>query len=932
MIIKYRGSKWFKCDLHLHTPASQCFTDKKVTPERWVEAAIESGLQCVAVTDHNSGGFIDEIKAAAIGKGLVVFPGVEITCDTSKIHLLVLFDLDKTKQDVEDFLLVCGITREMFATPDAHSQKTIIEIATIAEEKGALVIPAHIDEFNGLGYCASKACVEEFLDLSFIHAVQFVHKEFLDSSLRVQGNSVLIDRINAYYGNPKVAIGADSIRDAYNGMKVARMKNKKLLTFSDNPDTVNSAKHGLAGIGKCYTWIKMDETPTLESLRQAFMMPDRTIHCFDSLYPPYKTPSLWIHKIAIQNTSLTKKGDVFCIDFNPQLTTIIGGRGSGKSSILRFLRGVFGHENDLKNLLDILEDHQEFFKLIDVNGHGVLETNTRIEIYFIRDELEYRIVFVYSNNPQTTVERQNAETGRFEPLDDEGFIDFFQFEQYSQKQIFSIAQKPNSLRNRIDGAIFAVRGINSSLKQMSEDYQSMMAKKRALQQAVQIKGKLSTEIKDLESKIVLLKQSGISDIITQQQNFIRQKHFLQLYFDAVNNVIGQLQSILPAFNNFQSFNVNLLDKKYREEIGALLGNSIELISQTTELLSTKTVELNTLLKKTTEGLKLTSLSADAEASQQLFAQKKRELEEKGITDMSDFEKFTKQISEKNEELKLIAQKEINLHLIDDRINKIFEEFTQKRISQTTMRSEFVNAHINSDKIKISVRPYADQTDFEQKFRDIIQKQSGYERGIDTAIAAVYSGDNTFSRLAAFKKTIHEIHENVYAGDESYDGRFTKMIQDLNSTQMDEIDLLYPEDEIEMKYKNRDGNFKPLAVASAGQKTTAILTFILSFGDSPLILDQPEDDLDNRLVYDLIVDKIRQIKKSRQVIVVTHNANIPVNGDAEYVVSMSSETHDLKIQAQGTVENYQVKNEICEVMEGGVEAFKTRAQRYASLNK
>lgn len=135
----------------------------------------------------------------------------------------------------------------------------------------------------------------------------------------------------------------------------------------------------------------------------------------------------------------------------------------------------------------------------------------------------------------------------------------------------------------------------------------------------------------------------------------------------------------------------------------------------------------------------------------------------------------------------------------------------------------------------------------------------------------------------------------------------------------------------MRYKGRDGNFKPLSVASAGQKTTAILTFILSFGDVPLILDQPEDDLDNRLVYDLIVDKMRQIKEKRQVIVVTHNANIPVNGDAEYVVSLSSETHNLKIQAEGTIEDEKVKNEICEVMEGGVEAFQTRAKRYAALN-
>src|SRR4051812_40422892 len=103
MEINYKGTRWFKCDLHLHTPASKCFQDQSVTPEQWVNRAIEQGLNCVAVTDHNTGGNIDLIKTAAIGKSITVFPGVEITCDTSKIHLLVLFDVTKNSNDVNDF-------------------------------------------------------------------------------------------------------------------------------------------------------------------------------------------------------------------------------------------------------------------------------------------------------------------------------------------------------------------------------------------------------------------------------------------------------------------------------------------------------------------------------------------------------------------------------------------------------------------------------------------------------------------------------------------------------------------------------------------------------------------------------------------------------------------------------------------------------------
>ncbi len=95
-------------------------------------------------------------------------------------------------------------------------------------------------------------------------------------------------------------------------------------------------------MGTRYTWIKMDELPTLEGLRQAFLLPDfRVKNDFVSPQTPYKKPELWIRSISINNTSLTDGVTPFKVEFSPQLTTIIGGRGSGKSSILRFVRGLF---------------------------------------------------------------------------------------------------------------------------------------------------------------------------------------------------------------------------------------------------------------------------------------------------------------------------------------------------------------------------------------------------------------------------------------------------------------------------------------------------------------------------------------------------------------------------------------------------------------
>ena len=133
----------------------------------------------------------------------------------------------------------------------------------------------------------------------------------------------------------------------------------------------------------------------------------------------------------------------------------------------------------------------------------------------------------------------------------------------------------------------------------------------------------------------------------------------------------------------------------------------------------------------------------------------------------------------------------------------------------------------------------------------------------------------------------------------------------------------------MHYSLKDGrSFKPIKQASPSQKTAALLAFILSYGNEPLILDQPEDDLDNHLIYDLIVTQLREIKQERQVLIVTHNANIVVNADAENVVALDVKSGQTCIVAQGSLQDSSIRDEICRVLEGGKYAFD---QRYKRIN-
>lgn len=926
-MIHYKGARWYKCDFHLHTPASLCFKDKTVTPGQWINRVKELHLNCVAVTDHNTGEWIDKVKPIAQAEGIVVFPGVEITCDTSKIHLLILFDTDKGTQDVNDFLIRCGINREDFAKSEAHSMKTVLEIAEMANADNAIVIPAHIDEYNGLGTCASKYVIEKLFDLEYINAVQFVHKDFLQTGITVPGNEELKAHINQYYNNPRLEIGYDAIKKGYDSVVKAKQKNISLLTFSDNPDLDEPSKHGLSGIGRVYSWIKMDENPDIEGLRQAFMFSDRNANSFECETMPYSKPSLWIKSIAIQNTTITKKDIVFNIEFSPSLTTIIGGRGSGKSSILRFLRGVFDRNADINGLEEILEEQRNFFKLCDDDGIGVLKADSKIIVEFVRDEILYRIIFVKGER-ERSIEKYNAETDSFELVTDEFFIDFFEFEQYSQKQIFALAQKPNELRNRIDSAIPAIADIQEERLQIESDLNQKVATRKSLTQSIVAKSKLMTEIRDLENKIRLLQQSGISELLKNNQSLKRQYNVLKTFFQKIRDLQTELTKSVELYDNLPTIKDELFDESYRKEIRNVLDVLIESITHQKEV---QQQVLNSIELAITQGKNAIGKSqfwADLKSNQQLFDTKKNELETKGVTDLSDFAKYTTLIEQKQKELIEISQKESELAVINEEINKLLDLSLQKRKLITEKRSEFIRS-FNSEKIKINIKLFGDKKEFVSRLRLILQRQTGFEKGIDVLVNKIFNSPDIENNLKSVKNILLDIYKDSYAGTE-FDGHFINLIKGLTQEQINNIELLYPEDEIEMTYKITSGHFKPLSVASAGQKTTAILTFILSFGTAPLVLDQPEDDLDNHLVYSLIVDKIKEIKQRRQVIVVTHNANIPVNGDAEYVISMSSDTHNLKIQAEGTIERTNVKQEICEVMEGGIDAFRTRARRYNKL--
>lgn len=928
--LEYKGACWFKCDFHLHTVASLCFEDKAVTPQQWVDKAIEKGLNCVAVTDHNTGLSIDGIKEAAKDKNLTVFPGVEITCDSAKVHLLVLFDVTKTSADIRDFLVRADIKAADFGKQKAATVKSIFDIADLANKDGAIVIPAHIDEYNGLGD-VSVGNLEKLFSKDYINAVQIVHKEFLNKTLQVSGNTELKAMLNDYYGNPNPEIDDSTVKKWFTSVKYALEANIALLTFSDNPHEPKNSKHGLWGIGTHYTWIKMGENPSLEGLRQAFLLPELRIkNAFDNPNAPYNTPDVWIKSISIINTSITDETSPLNIYFNPQLNTIIGGRGSGKSSILRFIRGVFNRTFDLDGLNEILKDHKEFYKIEGGRPKkGVLNENTVITVEIVRDSILHKVIaskITGADSQEIEIKKYDEQTKNWEVITDVGYIDFLELEQYSQKQIYEIAQEPNALRESIDKAIEDVDKIKKEREFIKSTFFEKSAGIRTIDQLLAGKGKIETKIKDLDTSIKKLQQSGIATLLTTKEKLAQNEIIINRFKSNIEEKETRLDSLIQGF---EISDIDFTDFTDTHK------NALELISKSTiESLAIITTELNNLkgavkeAKETFENSVNSSVwKTDYEENIIDFSAKKNELEKDGINDIANFEKLTQEKLELENDLENI---EVKIEIRDTDLlekEKLQEKYLNKSKELTLKRREFVTGILQDDKVKINIKAFRNKTDFEIRLRKIIQRENDtFQEDIDKLSTLCFKGN--------VEKTIKEVRDVFIKIRQNKDvsqivsGHFVNLVKSLNDGQIDEIELFLPEDEIEIQYKpTSTSQFKSLSTASAGQKTTAILTFILSYGKIPLILDQPEDDLDNRLVYDLIVDRLKKAKEKRQLIVVTHNANIPVNGDAEYIISMDTESKNLKILHEGTIDKITIKKEICDVMEGSEQAFNMRSKRY-----
>ncbi|PWK28224.1 hypothetical protein LV89_01005 [Arcicella aurantiaca] len=389
--------------------------------------------------------------------------------------------------------------------------------------------------------------------------------------------------------------------------------------------------------------------------------------------------------------------------------------------------------------------------------------------------------------------------------------------------------------------------------------------------------------------------------------------------------------MIDVLNDIEDFDINHLRDEYQIELSAIFSDNLAKIRKIKFEIEELKDKYDSYSSDLNTKIYVSNWKQTFNKIQESLNKTRTELLEQGV-DLASIQNDITLLSNKKQELDTITKKEEVLLITIAKKEEIKKEYFELRQQLQRQRQSFLDSILKDRNVRAKVKFCRALDDYEESLRKIFSlDETNYSNDLKI-ITEKWSKSGNEKFLEQNQEIFNLLFEhNQNKTIDSQFGKlfFTNKVHILNDESLIDLDLLFPEDEIQIEYKV--GNtYKSISNASAGQKTAAILTLLLSHGTKPLILDQPEDDLDNRLIYDLVVDQMKNSKEIRQIIVVTHNANIPVNGDSEHIIVMDSETKHIQVKLTGSVETKEIKQEICNIMEGGIDAFDMRSKRYGEL--
>ena len=896
------GARWWKFDFHNHTPASD-YQKKDITPEDWLLLYMNAGIDCVAITDHNSGEWIDRLKAALAKmdttkpmgyKKLYLFPGVEISASTN-IHILALFDPSAGSAEVQSLLGAIRFPTEHIGTTNAVSSDSIEDVINVVHRAGAIAIPAHVDEKCGV-FSIAGFTLEQIIKSEGLLAIEVIDKTKEKPEVYKQSKIQLSE-----------VIGSDS--------------------------------HDATQVGRNYTWVKMGE-PSLDALKLALHdKEDGIIRKEDIVIDPNTISNRYfIKSLSVTNGFKAGNRTPLKTEFSPWLTSIIGGRGSGKSTIINYLRIALARINDMPD--EVQSEFDKFNKIGNKIESGMLRNETIIKVEIFKDGKLYLIK--WNNATYTWHEWDTATDSWGGPTTITNVKELFPIQIFNQKELYALTGNPSKLLELIDSQFNKSAWIEEKEK-LLEKWIASRAIKRQLQNAILEEANVRVQLTSTNNKIELYESSEYKDTLDKFNKLTATNKFLTDTSQNVSNFISQLdqlEQIVPKIEVPAIINDVVVDDdlQFIQQVNAALVASKVKLAEAIALVAPYKENLQSQLNS----LPWFQQFEAAKQAYEAIAASIKEL------NTETYEVLIQRRTILNDKLVIIEKQKVELAKINSELKTFYTSIIDKEKELRTKRNEIISrwkTHDNSNNpfLIIELQQMADADNANITFRELLRKQNNeyaeyiYTSNDETSwglIARIINEDES-TRWNKRESELKEFLSATETDKKSLDLRLVRHLAYLKQNTPEDIDRLLvwvPEDKLVLKFRKQGKEEDIQKGYSAGERTAGMLGLLLALNDIPLIIDQPEDDLDTKLISNFVVEGFKKLKQKRQLLIVTHNPNIAVNANSDNIIHMNFVAGEINQVGNNALQDKQIRNAVCEVMEGGRDALNKRYFRISKALK
>ena len=873
------GARFYRCALQVNPFAYHGRHGKQTVYQNEadyntaiVEACRANGVEAIAVTDHyrvsDSIGLVNAARAA----GVFVFGGFEAASDDG-VHFLCLYDPEKDSS-LERLIGQLGVRDQTALSP--NGDKNCLKLLECVREQGGITVAAHVAADNGL-------------------------LATLDGQPRM--NAWKSHDLYACALPGPVSDAPQSMRPILENKDVAHMRERRVAVI--NASDVNSPEAMSEFRSSCF--IKMSAL-SVEGLRQAFLDPDSRIRLHSD---PRPEPHTEFVAMAWEGGFL----DGTRIHFNRNLNVLVGGRGTGKSTVLESLRYALAIDPLGE---EATKAHQGVLKY-------VLKSGTKVSLLVRSHHPATRDYTIERTVPNPAVVKdENGEVLNLSPRDLVPGVEVF-----GQHEISELTKSREKLTRLLERFVERDPNAGAQKSKLRLELERSRVRITDVQREMTLIEERLSLLPGLEETQTRFQDAGLEDKLKEKSLLVREERILATLKERLQPVSSlrlELVGLLPIDTAFLS--AKALDGLPN---GAILADGVTIIGRVTDQLQVIAAAIDKAIVAADAEVSVLRAKWDErkQAVETTYQVLLRELQKSKI-DGEEFIRLRRQI----EELRPLREKKEALtrdlatyqanrrNLLDDWFNLQSAEY--RALEKAAKRV--------SKKLRSKVRAMVTMGGNRELLEKLLREEVG--GNLAALLERLKSRDDlSLPDLAQRCREGREALIVNYGLPPAVAERMAQAAPDL-FMKIEELELPATT-KIELNTSSDEGaeTWQTIEALSTGQKATAVLLLLLLESEAPLVVDQPEDDLDNRFITDGVVPTMKDEKRKRQFVFSTHNANIPVLGDAELIIGLSTGIQNDSVMGRanerhmGSIDMQPVREMVEEILEGGRTAFEMRREKY-----